>query len=251
MANYLRLNEGVTLSQTLTIMSIVFLVLFILIAAPFYTSYKQKQSMTKLKQVYSLLMQTNIQYALANKEENENLTTEDFVNKYYKPYLPVEYICSDSQEKCWNQIQYIDLNNKKIFNKIDYSLVLVNRAVLGFGKTKDNLRYAIIDVDGKVGKNKLGRDVFVFYMYDNKIAKTLCDKNDLNQHYISDGLHFGGWDECGIPHDTYSYEDLYSKNVKDGCNKKSPSNITGLGIGAGCTAIVKYLNWTIDKIYPW
>lgn len=251
MANYLRLNEGVTLSQTLTIMSIVFLVLFVLIAAPFYTSYKQKQTMTKLKQVHSLLVQTSIQYVLTDSAPNEDIAIEDFVNKYYKPYLPVEFSCSGSQDKCWNNIQYVDLKNKKYFNKIDYSLVLVNRAVIGFGRTKDNLIYAIIDVDGKVGKNKLGRDVFVFYMFNRNAAKALCPTNAENQKYIAEGLHFGAWDKCGIPHDIYTYENLYSTNVEDGCNKKSPSNPIGLGIGSGCTAIVKHLNWTIDKIYPW
>lgn len=251
MANYLRLNEGISLSQTLTIMSIVFLVLFMLIAVPFYTSYKQKQTMSKLRQVHSLLVQTSIQYALADEDADENLTVQEFVDKYYTSYLPVEYSCTGSQDKCWNIIQYTDLRNQKIKNKFDYSLVLTNRSVIGFGKNEKNLVYAVVDVDGKVGKNKLGRDVFVFYLYNKKAVSTLCDKNLTSEKYIANGLHFGGWDNCGIPHDTYGYSELYSKDMLDGCNKKARSNPYGLGVGAGCSAIVKHLNWTLDKIYPW
>lgn len=254
MANYLRLNEGVTLSQTLTIMSIVFLVLFMLIAVPFYTSYRQKQTMTKLRQVHSLLVQTSLKYTLENSQIDEyetDLNIEDFVNKYYRPYLPVEYSCDKNQDKCWNQIQYTDLRGRKFSNKIDYSLVLTNRSVIGFGKDKNNLIYLIVDVDGKVGKNRLGRDVFVFYLYNKKTALALCPEVKDSEKYIAEGLHFGAWDKCGVPHDIYTYNDLYSSNVEDGCNKKAPYNPLGLGVGAGCNAIVKHLNWTIDKIYPW
>lgn len=251
MANYLRLNEGITLSQTITIMSIVFLVLFMLIAVPFYNSCRQKQAVSKLRQVYSILMQTDIQYALADEDPDENLTLQAYVDKYYTPYLPVKDSCVESQEKCWNEIQYVDLKNRKLKKMFDYSLVLANHAVIGFGQNKNNLRYAIVDLDGKAGKNKLGRDVFVFYLYNKKVVDDLCLENKTSEKDIVKGLHFGGWDRCGMPHDTYGYLELYDKNMVDGCNKKSMSNYSGLGVGAGCTAIVKLLEWSIDKIYPW
>lgn len=61
------------------------------------------------------------------------------------------------------------------------------------------------------------------------------------------GIHLGGFDKCGIPQDVYDYNQLSSKNFEDGCNKSSPQNVYGNGVGSACLAFIKASNWTIDK----
>ncbi len=244
---------GITQTQTLLIMGIVFLVLFALIAVPFYNSYKQKHALTKLKTLYSSITKADKIYSLSTVanygEYNITLNADEFAQKYFTPYLNVEETCKTSQDACWNEVQYTDLSGKKYTDKIQYSLVLSDKTVVGFSKDKNGLISMIVDIDGKVGKNMLGRDVFVFYFYNDQLQPKLCESKPTE--YIKNGIHFGGYDKCGKPHDTMAYKELFGKNLPDACNKKAPASENGLGVGAACLALIYKSNWTIDKIYPW
>ncbi len=246
-------KDGVTQSQTLLIMGIVGLVLFAFIAVPFYNSCKQKQVITKLKTLNTQLAQANKIYSLATStnpdEYDYNLSIDKFAETYYTPYMKIVSTCKESQDECWNKIQYTDLAGKKYIDKIKYSIILSDKTVIGFYKNKDGLISIIADIDGKAGKNKLGRDVFVFYFYNDKVSSELCKKS--NDIYIKKGMHFGGYDKCGIPHDMNSYSEVYGKDLEDSCNKKAPNTQNGIGVGAACLALIYKGNWTIDKIYPW
>lgn len=234
-------------------MGIVFLVLFAFIAVPFYNSCKQKSVIAKLKTLNKQLASANNIYSLATDSNPDdydyNMEVNEFVEKYFMPYLKVKSTCKKAQDACWNKVQYTDLAGRKYFDKINYSIVLSDNTVLGFSKNKDGLFSIIADIDGKAGKNKLGRDVFVFYFYNDKVSAELC-KNSETQ-YIKKGMHFGGYDKCGIPHDIKDYLEVYSKSLDDSCNKKAPHNPNGIGVGAACLALIFKSNWAIDKIYPW
>lgn len=247
---------AITQSQTLLIMGIVFLVLFFIIGIPLYNSYKKKQVVAKLKIFYTEIVQANRYYSLARSDEmgifDTSLSVDDFAERYWVPFLDIRSTCKDEQAPCWNSVQYKDLANNKYLDKIAYTIELRGNMYMGFSKDKDGLISIIVDENGKAGENKLGKDIFVFYVYNSTNVKQLCDKEVYEKKSsIPNGIHFGGYDKCGIPHDSYSYIELANKELVDGCNKKSPKSQNGPGIGAACAALIKAGNWSIDKSYPW
>lgn len=245
---------AITQLQTILIVGIVFLILFFILAFPFYQAYKQKQTITKLKILQSELMQAARMYSMVSSGEtlyNTDLPLADFVEKYFARFLDLEGFCKIDQSACWNQYLYTDMNNQKVYGKPVYSFELKNNIVIGFLQNKKGLIYSVVDIDGKVGANQLGKDVFILYFYDREHVPTICDASVYKNYNISDGLHWGGFDKCGIPHDVHTYQELISKDLPDGCNKKAQTFENGLGVGSACLAAIKVNNWTIDKSYPW
>ena len=244
----------ITASQTALIIEAVILVLFALIAAPLYTSYQKRLAVNTYKVVYAALQQGHKMYTLTTSEQmnvyNTNLSAEEFAKTYFTPYLQLNDICDKDQKLCWNTPYYKDLRNKKIQNPSTYSIVLANRAVLGFHKNKDGLISIIVDTNGKAGANRLGRDIFVFSFYNNEQRPNLCDKSVYDK-VVNNGLHTGGYNKCGIPHDAYDYQELTSGDVYEACNKKAPTDSYGQGTGSACGALLKINNWVMDKKYPW
>lgn len=247
--------KAITLSQTLLIMGIVFLVLFAILAVPFYTSCKQKIAITKARTLYAKLVDASRNAFISSmtnfNEFDTTLPIDKFAQMYFTSQLPVEKYCEKEQDECWNSVQYMDLKKNKITGKITYSVLLDSGVVLGFSKNKDNLISIIADINGKSGDNKLGRDIFVFYVYNELQRPKLCLDEDYSKYIISNGLHLGGFDRCGIPHDVHSYKDLFGTELDDGCNFNAKTSPTGVGVGAACLALIKISDWTIDKIYPW
>lgn len=246
---------AITLMQTLLITGIIFLVLFITIAVPFYNSIRQKQSTMSYRKMFSILQQANRMYSLVNGDDmgkfDTSLSVNKFAEKYFTPYLSINMYCKQANaEDCWNLTQYKDLKNDKYGNVSLYSILLEDKTVIGFHKSPKGLISLIVDIDGKGGKNKLGQDVFVFYVYDKNNVTKICDSKKYDP-LIREGLHLGGYDECGIPHDTYEYSQLLSADMYDGCNRKANSDKNGIGVGAACGALISKNNWVIDKNYPW
>lgn len=247
-------NGNITLSQTVLIVGIVSLILFAIILVPFYKSYKQKVSIVKYQKTYALLQQANRMYSLVSGESmnkyNTHLPINEFAETYFTPYLQISEYCKGKQDSCWNSPQYKDLKNTKKFDVSLYSIILENNGTIGFHKNRQGLITMIFDTNGKVGENKLGKDVFVFSFYDNENQPKLCDEKIYKEKSIPNGIHFGGYDKCGIPQDAYESEDLISKNFFDGCNKKSTTDELGLGLGTACGALLRKNNWAVDRNYP-
>ena len=248
-------SSGVSMAQTLLVMGIVFLVLFFIAVIPLYNAYKKKKAVTKLKVTYTELVQANRYYSMANSDVMGNFDTslpiDKFVEKYFLPYLSIESSCKDDQKACWNEVTYKDLANNKISMDIPYTVELKDNAIVGFTKNDKGLINLIIDLDNRAGENKLGRDVYIMSIYSNFTPK-ICDASSYEgKSMINDGLHFGGFDECGIPQDEYDYLELSNKDFVDGCNKKSQKSLNGTGVGSACSALIKAANWAIDKSYPW
>ncbi len=248
----LRKFNAITQLQTLLIVGIVGLIIFFMICVPFYNSCKQKEVISKLKFIHTRILSANRMYSYAAGEPmdyydlNSNSAAE-FGEKYFTPYLSVATICKDSQTSCWNDVQYMDLKGNKFKDKITYSIILLNNAVLGFTKDeKTGLISMIVNIDGNAGENILGRDVFVFSFYNADYPPQLCDESVYKNKVIKSGMHFGGYDKCGIPYDTYSHNELHET-----CNKKAFKSEDGLGVGSSCLALIQSGSWTIDKKYPW
>lgn len=247
-------NGDITLSQTVLIVGIVGLILFALIMVPFYKSSKQKIAVVKYQKTYAQLQQANRLYSLVSGESmnkyNTNLPINEFAETYFTPYLQISEYCKGKQDNCWNTPQYKDLKNTKKFDVSLYSIILEDNGTIGFHKNRQGLITMIFDTNGKAGENKLGKDVFVYSFYDNENHPKLCDEKVYQEKSISNGIHFGGYDKCGIPQDTYEYNELISKNFFDGCNKKASTDALGLGVGAGCGALLRKNNWAVDRNYP-
>lgn len=248
-------NGDITLSQTVLIVGIVALVLFAIVLVPFYKSYKQKVAVVKYQKIYAQLQQANRMYSLVSGEPmnkyNTNLPINEFAETYFTPYLQISEYCKGKQDSCWNTPQYKDLANSPKSNISLYSIILDGNETIGFHKNRQGLMTMVVDTDGKIGENKLGKDIFILSFYDNENRPKLCDDKAYQEKNIANGIHFGGYDKCGIPQDTYNYEDLISKNFFDSCNKKAKTdNEIGLGAGAGCGALLRVSNWAIGNKYP-
>lgn len=252
----LKKYDGFTQSQQLSVIGIIFLVLFALIAAPLYNLCKKKTIETRLQAVYSILEQAAHRYFVETGElitnYDENITAEDFAKTYILPYINAKKTCEESsQSGCWASSSYTDLGKNSISNPSTFSAVLESGTVIGFNKSQDGFITMLIDINGKAGENKLSRDIFVIYVYNNNLQPKTCAPEDYKKYYIVNGLHLGGYDKCGIPHDVLPYEQLFGKDLEDSCNKKSLKQKNGLGVGAACAALIKRSQWRIDKIYPW
>lgn len=247
-------KTGFTQTQTLLIMGIVFLILFSMIWFPLKEGFKKRKAATELSVLYSRFLQARRAYGIISDSSagvmDTSLPLDEFVEMYFTPYIDVDKVCNGNQDSCWNETQYKDLSNKKL-NRISYSLVLSDNLIIGFIKDKDGRISYLVDIDGTVGDNKLGHDIFAFYIYNGSTLQRTCDKEIYEKSFVKDGIHLGGYNECGIPHDVLSITDLLSKDLVDGCNKKSPQSSSGVGVGGACTAVIRYNNWTIDKNYPW
>lgn len=252
----LKKYDGFTKSQQLLVVGIIFLVLFALIAAPLYNSCKKKTIETRLYAIYSILEQAKQKYFVENGESitsyDKDITSKEFAKTYFEPYLRPKKVCEGaSQTGCWKSSSYLDLSNKAVHNPAEYSMLMESGSVIGFSKSKDGFITMIIDINGKAGENKLSRDIFVMYIYSNRLKPTKCDKSEYKKYNISSGIHLGGYDKCGVPHDVLSYTQLFDKDLEDGCNKKALKQDDGIGTGAACAALIKRSQWRIDKIYPW
>lgn len=246
---------GITQLQTILIMGIVSLILFAMIAVPFYNAYKKKFTVSRLLVLYSTLVKANREYAIINGEDighfDINMTVNNFAERYFLPYMPISYYCKGQQNDCWNTPQYTDLKGNKKINQALYSIVMQNNTVIGFHRDTNGYISLIVDIDGKSGYNKLGKDVFLISFYDNNNKPTICAPEEYEKFNVKDGFHFGGYDKCGIPVDVYAVDELMSETFPDGCNKKAPALISGTGVGSSCLPIIKANSWTIDKKYPW
>lgn len=252
--NYQKRPGNITASQTVLVVGVVAIALFALVMIPFYNNYQQKLSIVKYRKTHASLIQANRMYALSSSDDTNNFDTtmpvDNFANTYFTPYLQISEICKVKDSSCWNKPQYKDLRKNKIFDKPMYSLVMEDGPVLGFYKNKDGLMSIIIDTNGKSGANKLGKDIFVFYFYNNATPPAICDKDVYATKEIPNGLHLGGYDKCGIPHDTYSQEDLISAGLFESCSKKAQTDNFGLGAGAACGALIYRNGWNAGNKYP-
>lgn len=240
--------------QSAMVLCIAVIFAFFFLVCPLWNSVRKKQSIAALRTAQATLLQANKMYAIANDNAgiyDVTLPIDKFAQKYYHPYLSIAKICSNSQTGCWNSAQYKDLKNKNHFNKITYSMVLSDRTVIGFYKNPQGFLSAIIDINGPAGINKLGRDVFVFYYYNTALTPKVCAGDFYKDKFIQNGLYLGGYDKCGLPHDSYNYGELHAASMYDGCNKKAVSDENGIGSGAACASVIRQSGWVMDKIYPW
>ncbi len=188
------------------------------------TNYQKKETVSKLKKVYSELQQATLM-ARQDYGEVDSWDFSDpysFGQKYYVPYLQV--IKKTEKDRSYS---YIDLAgevhypNTASFILADGTYVyfaLFNRYEVPF--------HILVDLNGMRGPNILGRDLFAFSYCNGKLS----------------------------PYSQYKLENFNRTSVmlagySGQCNKKARGGTWG--VGSNCSRLIMIDGWKISKDYPW
>lgn len=105
----------------------------------------------------------------------------------------------------------------------------------------------MIDINGNKRPNKMGRDIFSFYLFNHDTLTDASHKNVTKD--IKSNLYPGSLDEKGMPHYYESRDYIMSSASHRGCNKQSAGGHSG--IGSACAVVIMKDGWEISKDYPW
>ena len=207
-------------------------------------NYQKHVTVNRLKQTYSIL------YQAIRMSENENglLETWDipntglgsntytygktFFEQYLKPYIKVVKECKYLSNECWAD-EYIRPNGNissysSASSNHTYTLVLSNGSVIGF-YPKGSLSEIYIDLNGKKGPNKYGKDFFIIIIAKNP-------HNDYAGYFTKSGLYMYGQGK--------DRTELTSGD--HGCSKTATTYA-----GTYCSGLILHDGWKIEKDYPW
>ena len=155
-----------------------------------------------------------------------------FFEQYLKPYIKVAKECKYLSNECWAD-EYIKTNgvaDNEYFlssNNKSYGMVLANGSVIGF-YPRGTFCEVYVDLNGKKGPNKFGRDVFLILILKNA-----------NNGY-------GNFPRSGVYMNGQGFSRTALKSGSKGCSKTA----TGLA-GLYCGALIMHDGWKIEKDYPW
>jgi len=249
------LTFAFTLAEVLITLGIIGVVAALTISS-LIAKYEKKKTVEQLKVAYSILSQA-VEKSISENGDidswNFGLSAEEFNNTYIIPYLKVVKECNDAKcIKTDNFNGYYDLNDKKYTN-MQYSYILSNGMIVMYEKEivrEDNFINFMVDINGQKGKNRMGRDIFCFYLLHHQFKFAAYSNNARG---FKDGLYLGSIDNNGYPH---FFEDrdllLGKKGVipHRGCNKNGTFGGHG-GLGAACSAVIAKDGWRISDDYPW
>lgn len=224
-------RKGFTLAEILITLGIIGVVAALTINS-IVVNYQKNQTVAKLKKVYSTLKQAT-EFA---KNEYGNVDSWDFTlddlsfaQKYYIPFLSV---LEDRGTSSSNEYIYTDLSGisktlrRPLFILSDgtYLFFLVNRSF--------DIKYHLIaDINGSKLPNKVGRDIFVFSVYNDALQTYNQYIDDINGAFRKRSVVLGNGGTSGQ------------------CNKKSLGGV--LGSGSYCSRLIEMDGWTIAPDYPW
>ena len=223
-------KSAFTLAEVLITIGIIG-VLAVLTLPSLISHHKMIESVNRLKKTYSVLNQV---YKMGELDYGEienwdwNLSTKDFFNKYFVPYLSITENCEVNQTSaCWNDsgtIYYLNGNDsRQVIKSNSYAKVkLVDGTLLAFQNQSEHAHF-YIDTNGKRRPNMYGKDIFVV-----TITKGVFKEN--NRHDIS---HAGLW--------------LYGTGMSLDVMK---SNCKNNSEGLLCAAYLYFNNWQIPQDYP-
>lgn len=208
--------------------------------------YEQYQTVIKLKVAYRILSQAVEQSIAYNGELDEwdySLNATEFNDKYITPYLKIIKQC----RSCNCGKSYYDLveQNDCIASK---SYILSNGMILYYIKDSFGFINYVVDLNGNKGKNTLGRDVFVFYLF-NHTSPIQQFESKINMY--KSGLYPGSLGGFGVPHWYIDRDLLLSTSVSRGCNKNISEQRRYGGTGSACATVIVKDGWKIKEDYPW
>ena len=198
--------------------------------------YNKRQTLSRVKQSYSLLAQAVKMSEVYNGDTNywdHNQKTYDFFKQYIAPYLKDTKTVNKGEE----QIKYYKPNNEEstsftplretgeIIRLANGTDILVSNTEAGISQTE---KLICFDINGyNQGPNRFGRDVFAASI------KKGYGLIPYGLHESSDSDTFNDYDR-----------DIITDSTLYGCNT------TG-GNGAYCLALLIYDGWEFKEDYPY
>ena len=237
------LSKGFTLAEVLITLGIIGVVA-VLTLPTLIKNYQKHETVNRLKETYSILYQAvrmsetenglleTWEIPNANWDNNTYTYGKTFFEQYLKPYIKVVKECKYLSNECWADI-YTRTNgaNNDYFsastNKT-YGVVLSNGSVIGFWP-RDTFCEIYIDLNGKKGPNKFGKDAFAMLIIR-------ISRDDL----------FGNFDKSGVYMFGQGKNRTTLTSGQCGCSKTAKTYA-----GDYCGALIMYDGWKIDKNYPW
>lgn len=257
-----KVKFGFTLAEVLITLGIIGVVAAMTIPT-LISSHQKQAAVAGIKEAQSILNQAIKLYTADTDEDgtlsfDTKLPIEEFAQKYFVPYLKIARICTQMSDGCWQTGDfngYYDLAGVKMTNTVPYSIVLNNGMVLGFNQVAGvdgdgrsfNIISIIVDINGKSGRNTMGKDVFSFYLFNN-------ENSSIKTKQVKNGIYVGGYAAGGVPHTQFSREQLLSKTIPRGCNKEATQlayDGNRPGVGTACAAVIFKDGWKIANDYPW
>lgn len=220
---------GYTLAEVLITLGIIGIIAALTIPQ-LIVNYQKKEAATKLKYTYSLLAQAILlsekdngfesEWELDKSESSGVKITEKFVKTYIEPYIKT--IKKDEYTNSSANYDYFYRKNEKlekVHAHTHYSIALNNGIYLHFNAdySVSNAIQVRVDTNGMKKPNVVGKDTFVIYIYPK--LKTLAS-------------------------------DVNNRNTLLNCCKSNTSNALHDQL-VGCSALIQYDGWQINKDYPW
>jgi len=197
--------------------------------------HQKRVTAAQLKKSYSLLNQA-LQRSIA---ENGDVSTWDYENiyasnigeKYFLPYMHVvgkkfKYEARNSSDT----YRFDYTNNNYAYPLADGTVISFANFFPGNGYdwSMNYALYLIIDVNGKKGPNRAGRDVFSFTLPTERSNAKNRKLNTIQPDYY------------------------YVDNVKTAAHSCTPKGVSTYAYtGRGCTLWIMQDGWEIKDDYPW
>ena len=245
-------HAAFTLAEVLITLAIIGIVAALTIPT-LVTKYQKKQTVSGLKEAYSILSNA----AKLSEAENgpmstwtfpkfsDSDSTGEFVKKYYLPYLRSAKLFSrDEFEDEHPKYSVKNLSGDERGHMIYYQMVLLSNGMMLFFNSAHDTGYFWIyaDINGLAGPNRIGHDIFVF------------DGNSWGKKGNS-YINFWNYPTCTNGRDclTQSGPEEGSDDAElnfgyYGCSK---DNKYGYYAGYYCGALIQYDGWKIADDYPW
>ncbi len=213
-------------------------------------NYQKKQTVASLKKMYTNLWQAAESYQGKNEVSftnfNTSLSAKEFMQTYFNNEFKVIKECENTRE-CWGTRNLPKtLDNKKHIS-IEYGIILADGSIIAVNKAISGIVF-FLDINGKKGLNRSGRDIFNFYLVNSDTKGTL-EGCQAYLDSLKSGIYPRGYSGCFVPFTKYSREELLSSSIHRGCNKTG--NTTSEKEGDACTTVIVMDGWEIKKDYPW
>jgi prepilin-type N-terminal cleavage/methylation domain-containing protein len=219
-------KSGFTLAEVLITLAIIGVVAALTIPTV-VKNYQKTQTVVKLKKAYSAIFQAynNSQAengAYETWDKGIDIGTEEYFNKYWKPYFKIEKTCSTGvscgykNNSPWVKLDGIDTGYSINTSVIGLSFITTDgvlyRIRVSNSSGASEASNIIVDLNNSKGPNMLGKDTFFFERTKNGI----------------------------LP---YGYSESVS-NINSSCSEETKS-------GFYCAAKIMKDGWEITDSYPW
>ena len=220
----LKRKVAFTLAEVLITLGIIGIVAAITLPS-LIQNYQKKETVAKLKRVYSVLQQATLSAQNDYGEVNDWDFSDayEFGQKYYVPYLKT--IQNYNKTTTYN---YTDLAGELHSSKAILFVLADGTFVHILLCPEYQVPFHIlVDLNGKRGPNILGRDLFAFSYYNGKL-------NTYNQYQEK-------WS-------TTRYS-VSLAGTSGQCNRKAKGGV--FGVGSYCSTLIMLDGWEISSDYPW